>query len=350
MFTGLPRKQEVFHVTLQAVAELQADGLFDNIFISTWTSEFETFRDWCLPIVNRYPLTRVTLLAREPPHVNLTLKLTGNPFHVLLSINHVLQRLPQDDWLLRTRSDIALGKKLIVELVNRTRGLPPIVPGPTSIYQNRVWTTWMDPTNFFYLGVDSFFATVRDFSRFIDYDAELFVRCRSMGFHTSFHFNPLKARFPTFIAYIEELERYGIGIGPGTVMPDASRNHKCYVKLLALYWKILADNYCIYNMASQYGFLVPPPGSEIVDDTRIDHDWPEDFDGFVAQVESLRSRHKVPYCSQSGVLDRVLAAAPRHGGLFAECLEEINRGDLGEDDWWRQAIPKFFRDMTGQQD
>ncbi|MFN3076135.1 MAG: hypothetical protein ABT940_04505 [Alphaproteobacteria bacterium] len=351
LFAGLPRTPEIFLRSLTTVAQLQAEGLVDRILVSTWHSERDTFRNLCRTIYSSFPNARIFLLTSLPPAVGFNPNPYGNPLHQNLAIGKGLEILPQDGWVLRTRADLYLGRDLLLHLFTNIRRNMEAPSGVTSVLGKRIWVPWLDALHPFYIGDECFYGQVRDVARVVNCDATLYVCCfPSINAHINLHYFPFMKSFRMFLTYFELSRAYNIRLEAWLAMPKSRFRHKAYVKMIALYWKIMLDNYVTFSLFGDDGQLEFYPAGQskapLYEMNRL-ADIPRDFDTFVAGVDALRWSRTFLQCRDDRILKEVVARTMEQGGhLFSECWAEIERGDFGDDAWWRSSLEALMHEIA----
>lgn len=291
LFTGLLRMPKMLEATLRLYSRFQAEGRIGRIVFSTWEAEARQRADLIAHLRALNP--SVEVVAGPEPGVSVA-PYYGNPFHQLLTLDNGLRLFDDGDWVLRTRTDVHLAPSLLDTVLTHTRALAArgrkTLPSP---FLDRIWAPWLEVTTPFYIGDETFFGSVRDLRRLVDYDAEMLVKCGDMAFnvHQTFFYRPFRHALPFFSHLFQAQRPENLRLdredGRRFHALNAALSTEGYWRYLLAYYQVVEENFFIYSEPYDHGIHFIP---------RNLADWDEHWHSLLANMH-YNPRLQAPFRS-----------------------------------------------------
>ncbi len=203
LIPGVPRNLPEFTAVLNGALALRAEGLADEILLSTWTGQFSGN-----PGIAR-ELEKHRVLWIESPEPRITL--AGHIIHQMKAFMAGLNACPPGSRVLKLRTDKvpmlpavwegfrnALGGGLDREIGGGAGGDPAY---PTIFSERVAVTSFGNFANLFCMNDITFFGRREDLLTLANMDARFFERFRSMAPEQWYFAHPFIDRFPIFQSY-----------------------------------------------------------------------------------------------------------------------------------------------------
>lgn len=240
---GLLRQHPNFFKSLDVYSSLRKKNLIDSIIISTWDDQVK------LPILKEIS-RRYDVEIRNCP-LPIKLKSFGNVLYQAKSMDLGTEHLDPNDWVLRTRTEYMFSESFLFNLLKKEYMFDKPA-GSGNIFDKKIWINWAEMTKPFYIEDSVMYGQVKDIRCLISYDQ---IQSDPTWLKNVGQGRSHIRRFVHPFLHVSEIEKF---IKTKDVIPFHKNNRHPsilkmlindgeYIKLMAMYYKILYNYFLIYT-------------------------------------------------------------------------------------------------------
>lgn len=163
IFTGLPRLPELFRRSVEEMYELQKDGLIDEIIFVTWEGRLENQSDLRSYLIDH----EVEITENEESPIDGE----SNIWHQMKALDIGLNLLPDDCYVLKTRSDVHIKKGFLRDLFSGNISYLNQKAG-SDVFNKRIWVPWFRIEEPFLIDDRCFFGLKEDLTQLVNYNTK----------------------------------------------------------------------------------------------------------------------------------------------------------------------------------
>lgn len=186
IFTGLPRMPDLFKQSIGEMTDLIDEGILDDIYFVTWDGRLSDKK----ALRSYLESHSVQIIQPEESPVAGD----SNIWHQMKALEIGLDVIPDDAYVLKTRTDVHIEKEFLRKLFAREIDELATTAG-SDVFEQRIWVSYFIVSEPFYVNDQCFAGLARDLEKLYNYSEKLPVYDYSLNSHVRRFIHPYLEEF-----------------------------------------------------------------------------------------------------------------------------------------------------------